>query len=348
MRYSLALGLVLFCSFVNGAKQIYIEGDELGQGFVTTYLGKCFFVAPEHVVKNSLFLNLVGDSSQRLVGEGQVIQAFGYDLAVGSVEGSLAKRCQTPFNRLEKNTELIESNTTLAVSTVNSDGLASRQTVVATETTLTHIFIQPVSDEHSLYKGMSGSLLFSGEQPLGMLQSVDAQTGFGKVLRFDRLLETINPFFNSSSKLAKRESSEKTQVLDNIAFEISEWSHTTSNVNASINAISDNDESTAWSAVIDKDILELVISFEESTEISGVTLISSNEGKATVKSFEVFISKRSQGKRGWLSKASMSTFPQTTKNELTWQPLKAKRIKIRVFNSWQADGEIHINELMIH
>lgn len=339
---------LLTCLPVNSADQVFIEGNEYGQGFITQHLNRCFFVAPNHVVKDSLFLNLVGDNSQRSVGEGQVIQAFGYDLAVGSVEGGLSNDCGSLFNALEANTQVIESNNTFAISTVNSDGLKSRQNAIAAETTLTHIYVQPVSEEHNLYKGMSGSLVFSGDIPIGMLQSIDSQTGFGKVLRFDRLLETINPFFIGGSVIANKLQDKEIISVDAIPFKISEWTHTSANSSSSINAIIDGDNKTAWEVLLNGEVFEITLTLDESTEISGLTLLSNYNDKATVKSFEVLISKKSTGRRGWISKSSLSTFPHTIENKMTWLPLKAKRIKIRVFESWEPSSLVHINGLVIH
>jgi len=345
-----AICLVLLISGFNAqsAEQVFIESDEYGQGFITQHLNRCFFVAPYHVVKDSVFLNLIGDDRQRSIGEGQLIQQFGYDLAVGSVEGKLASNCSTHFNSLKSNTDVIESNNTFAISTVNADGMVSRQNVISVETTLTHIVVQPVSQEHLLYKGMSGSMLYFNELPLGMLQSINSQTGFGKVLRFDRLLETINPFFNGNSSLsAARKKPSDTQV-EAIGYEVVEWNKVSADQNTSPNMIADSDDATAWVVKLGGDVLELTLAFSESQEVSGLTLVSDNKGKATVKNFEVLTSKRAAGKRGWISQASYSTFPQTVLNTVKWLPGKVKRIKIRVFNSWEPESLIHINTIMVH
>jgi hypothetical protein len=344
------IGLILLISGFQAlsAEQVFIESDEYGQGFITQHLNRCFFVAPFHVVKDSVFLNLVGDDPQRSLGEGQLIQKFGYDLAVGSVEGKLIANCNTHFNSLKGSTDVIESNNTFAISTVNSDGMVSRQNVIAVETNLTHIMVQPVSEEHLLYKGMSGSMLYFDELPLGMLQSIDSQTGFGKVLRFDRLLETVNPFFNGTSTLsATTEKPSATQAAA-IGYELVEWSKVSANQSSSPNMVADSDDSTAWVVQLAGDVLELTLAFPASREVSGLTLVSEDQGKATVKNFEVLTSKRAKGKRGWISQASYSTFPQSVSNKVTWLPGNVKRIRVRIFNSWKPDSLVHINTILVH
>jgi hypothetical protein len=344
------LPLVLSLSFANSQamEQVFIDSDEFGQGFITKHLNRCFFIAPFHVVKDSVFLNLIGDDSQRSIGEGQLIQEFGYDLAVGSVEGKLASNCTTQFNALESNTNKIESNNTFAISTVNADGMVSRQNMIAVETNLTHIIVQPVSNEHMLYKGMSGSLLYLDDEPLGMLQSIESNTGFGKVLRFDRLLETLNPFFNGNSSLTPSVEKSDPQTANTVPFEIAEWSLPAANQNSSVSMISDDDDTTAWEVNLDGQILELTLTLPEKSEISGLSLVSEKNGKASVRSFEVLTSKRSSGKRGWISQVSYSTFPKDTKNDVNWITSVAKRIKIRFYNSWNPNSRIVINSIKIN
>lgn len=348
MKCSFIVLLLLSSFSAYSTEQVFIEGDEYGQGFVIKHLSKCFFVAPSHVVENSLFLNLLGSNKQRSVGEGQVIQIFGYDLSVGSVEGKLAQDCNTSFNSLKSNTKAIESNNSLVISTVNSDGLKSRQSVIAAETTLTNIYVQPSSEEQNLYKGMSGSLVYAGNTPIGMLQSIDSQTGLGQVLRFDRLLETISPFFISVITQPSPQSGLTESSADLVSYELTEWTHTSASSASSVKAVGDGDNNTAWEVVLNGEFLEITLSLANSKEISGLTLVSDSNGKSTVKSFEVLVSKKSSGKRGWLSKSSLSTFPQTTENKMTWLPLYAKRVKIRIFNSWEPSSLVHINEIVVH
>jgi hypothetical protein len=344
------LPLVFSMSFANtqAMEQVFIDSEEFGQGFITKHLNRCFFIAPFHVVKDSVFLNLIGDDSQRSIGEGQLIQEFGYDLAVGSVEGKLASNCSTQFNALESNTDKIESNNTFAISTVNADGMVSRQNMIAVETNLTHIIVQPVSNEYTLYKGMSGSLLYLDDKPLGMLQSIENETGFGKILRFDRLLETLNPFFNGNSRLPSQRQKSENQTAISIPFEIAEWTLPAANQTSSVSMISDDDDATAWEVNLDGQILEITLTLPETTEISGLSLISDTNGKASVKNFEVLVSKKPIGKRGWISTVSYLTLPQTVTNKVSWLPTKAKRIKLRIYTSWQPDSLVHINTLTLY
>ena len=202
--------------------QVYVEGSDIGQGFTVKRLNQCYYITPLHVVENEPFLTLKGSDKLRSFGDGEPLQDFGYDLSVGLVIGAMAKYCGLDYNALSVDQTDIDRAKTVVVTTVNSNGLISRMPAVIEETSLTYLSAKSLSDDNTFYKGMSGSLVYSEKQLIGMLQSVDSSTGFGRVLRLDRLIETVKPLFSSSHINVIKKAAFTTES-DSIPYEFSAY-----------------------------------------------------------------------------------------------------------------------------
>ncbi|WP_217877413.1 hypothetical protein [Pseudoalteromonas shioyasakiensis] len=323
--------------------QVYIEGDEIGQGFSVQRLNQCYFIAPDHVVNDSVFLTLKGSDDLRSLGDGQILQPFGYDLAVGHISGSLAKYCGIEFNSLSVNQVDIDKAKTVVVSTVNSDGLVSRIPAVVQETGLVNLNIKALSSEQLFYKGMSGSLIYSNGVPIGMLQSVDQNTGLGKVLRLDRLLETVSPFFSANSKQVLPTETLK-NISENIDFSVSYWNLPPTKNELSVKLISDKQKNTYYETKLQK-AAEIDLTLKGNMNIKGIKLFMPDN--AGIKDVEVLISKKKTGKRGWLSYASNTILPKDTKVVIEMRDVKAHRIKLKVYSSWNDERLIKISEVEV-
>ncbi|GAB3000630.1 hypothetical protein [Psychrosphaera aestuarii] len=339
-----------FSAYADNPSQVYIEGDEIGQGFSVKRLNLCYFIAPLHVINDSYFLTVKGSDNLRSLGEGQPLQPFGYDLSVGHISGSLANHCGIEINRLSVDQSDIDKAKTIVVSTVNSDGLVSRTPAVVQETGLVYLSIKPLSSDKSFFKGMSGSLVYSQGAPIGMLQSVDSASGFGKVLRMDRLLETVSPFFTSSGN-QKPEPESNLQIKDTASksdqlnYEISHWSSPPTNSHQSIKRVSDGSIETYYETNLNGRAAEIDLSLLGFKNIDYLTIsLPENSG---IKDIEILTSKKKSGKRGWISSASGTILPKDNQFRVTLHNVKAQRIKLKMYSSWNNEGLIRISEINI-
>ncbi len=339
----LLLLLFTFSVLAQNPTQIYIEGDDIGQGFSVKRLNLCYFIAPNHVVAESVFLTLKGSDNLRSLGDGQTLQPFGYDLAVGHIAGSLSNQCGIEFNALSVNQTDIDKAKTVVVSTVNADGLISRTPAVVQETGLIYLTISPQDEKQIFYKGMSGSLVYAQGNPIGMLQSVESGYGFGKVLRLDRLIETTAPFFSSSLKqpTVQKIQTESSQTVE---FIVSYWNLPPTSNELSAQLISDQDKNTYYETQL-QGTAELDLSFEAHKDIKGIRLsLPNNSG---IKDIEVLVSRKKSGKRGWISSASNTVLPSNKEVIINLQGVKAQRVKLKIYSSWNDEGLIRISEVQV-
>jgi len=332
-------------SHAKNLNQIYIEGDELGQGFLVKRLNLCYFITPLHVVENSMFLTLKGSDNLRSLGEGQMLQPFGYDLSVGHVSGSLSNNCGIEYNAISANQNDIEKAKAAIVSTVNSDGLLSNTNATVQETGLIYLIIKPEAQDRAFYKGMSGSLVFSQGVPVGVLQSIDNGTGFGKVLRMDRLFETVSPFFSTIPDIPGTDIDTAKANMSSLSFNVSYWNLPPTSNELSVKLITDGNKSTYYETSLDGDIAEIDFTLPDYNHIEGLKLSLPNDNG--IKDIEVLTSKKSEGKRGWISTASSTILPNQSEVIIELGSIKARRLKVKFYSSWNKSGLIKISEASI-
>ncbi len=333
-------------ALANSPTQVYIEGNEVGQGFSVKRLNVCYFIAPEHVIGDSFFLTLKGSDDLRSLGDGQPLQPFGYDLSVGHISGALAEHCGLEFNGLTARQADIDKAKTIVVSTVNSDGLISRTPAVVQETGLVYLSIKPLAGDKTFFKGMSGSLVFSQGKPIGMLQSVDNESGFGNVLRLDRLLETVSPFFSSNVKVPKAKSVTAEMSSDSIEYTISSWSLPPTSNELSVRLIADGNADTYYETMLQSEKSEIDLKFSSYRNIQQLKLTL--PANANIKDIEVLTSKKAEGRRGWLSSASKTILPKEKEVTINLRKIKAQRLKLKIYSSWNTTEPVRIAEIGVY
>lgn len=322
---------------------VFIEGDDVGQGFLVQRLNLCYFISPLHVVENSMFLTVKGSDDLRTLGDGQMLQPFGYDLSVGHVSGALASNCGIEYNSISVKQSDIEKAKAVIISTVNSDGLLSNTNATVQETGLVYLVIKPQSQDRAFFKGMSGSLIFSQGAPIGILQSIDNETGFGNVLRMDRLLETVSPFFSTTTIVFQAESNPPKTNTSNLSFDVSYWNLPPTSNEMSIKLLTDGDNSTYYETNLNGNISEIDFTLSDFKNVTGIRLaLPESSG---VKDVEVLASRKAEGKRGWISTSSTTVLPEQNEVIIELTSIKARRLKLKIYSSWKKDGLIRISEV---
>ena len=330
--------------------QVHVDSGEVGQGFLIKRLNNCYLVSPEHVIGGAFFSSIKTGTKRRLLGEAEKIQTFGYDLSLSSVTGAANTKCITSINSFNGIDSLLNQTTAVSVSSVNSDGSKSLTPANLIEVGIVYLNIQPKDNEMQFYKGLSGSLVYSGDKPLGILQSIDADTGIGKVLRIDRLIETISPFFSSgfsthpqNNKIGNDTQAKKKII--SIPYQLTQWSHKALSVSERISNLSDGDINTNWTVQPNGQI-SFSLSFEEMTVINGLTFTAGNVDKAMLpKHFEILSNRRKKGNRGWISVYSGTWLNSRSILDITMPPIKAKRLKVVFYSNWGNTSALSFSEL---
>ena len=270
MKYGNRFFLACFAILVAGncyAQQALVRSFdnpnlEVGQAYLAHYGSRCLAILPTHVVKESgdvaAFLR---EGQNGLLGESSSFADLGDDVSAADLSGGITGDCgysTLAVSRAVSNR--IRANAIASIRSVNGDGsIAQLSVTIIDDDGSTFLRVQPTNDVNQLRKGLSGSLLMSGDTPIGMLLSVHARFGVGTVIRLDKMFEKIDRFVSGggsgppSAPVATAPSAPRTAPTDAAANgEITSWSvmpvdaqHRASNLVAL-------DDSPEWIASVDQ------------------------------------------------------------------------------------------------
>lgn len=195
------LGLAVFSAAgALRAEQVFVAATENGQGVTIRHGSQCYLLAPEHVIGDPSRITIAGRGRHRSTAE--KVQTFGYDLAISQVGGAFAEVCTEELKQAAV-AETLQKSGVSYVQTANEDGSVNRRQVLIVDEDPLYLRVRPTTPGDRLFQGLSGSLLILAGVPVGMLMSVDPASGHGTALRYDRLQETVAPFFETRATQAK-------------------------------------------------------------------------------------------------------------------------------------------------
>lgn len=331
---------------------VFVESGELGQGILVSRLGACYGITPAHVIDGGFFASIVGGLPGAPKGDADVLMTFGYDLSLLRITGGVTNHCDESFSRTGNSDVVLSAASTGHLHTVRSDGSVSRQQVSLSDSGMLYVHVHPVEGGEPLMKGMSGSLLQVAGKPVGMLMSVDSASGMGKVLRYDRLTETIAPFFDgdTSSHPGTDSNATVTASATNLGKEVTQWSAPAVGPQYRAKNILDGDPQTHWLAkatAFPVDI-EILLSAEKPVVLHGLEISTAGMAnrQQTPRDYEIMVSTKASG-RGWTPKSSGTLFSkdETTAVELT--PVKARRVLLRLYSNWGDSEAIGVSDIRL-
>ena len=185
----LALTLTLFAGEA-AAQPVFVAGAEDGQGFLRQRGEACYLVTPQHVVGLARKAALTGDRAERY--SATLERSYDPDLAILRVAG--LSGCPTRFPDGGALDRLLQATSQARLASRSNSG-AVRQTpieIIASDERYIRIRVR---NGEPLFRGMSGSPLMIGGSTAGMLQSVNADSGIGTVLRQDYLSRVLESWF---------------------------------------------------------------------------------------------------------------------------------------------------------
>jgi hypothetical protein len=161
----------------------------IGQAYLTHYGEQCIALLPTHVAMEAGTPAFLLEGSA-LLGESDAVSDLGDDLSLALVSGSASGDCGYSMSTLSRAVNGLIRNQGLAtLRSVNGDASLARMAVaIIDDDGHTYLRVRPTRDRIQIRKGHSGSLLMIRDKPVGMLLSVNARHGVGKILRFDALL----------------------------------------------------------------------------------------------------------------------------------------------------------------
>jgi len=349
----LLLLCVLYAPVVVVAKPLsaFVESEEVGQAILLNRLGSCYGITPAHVIDGGFFATVVGGLPSAPQGDADVLMTFGYDLALMRVTGGVEAHCVQGFKKAGNLDTVFAAATVAHLLTVRSDGSVAREQVTITDTGMLYVYVKPMPGGEPLMKGMSGSLLEVADKPAGMLMSVDPETGNGKVLRYDRVTETIAPFFGDSNRKAKDDVGSGTPSAKgaNLAVAVSSWSSPPLDAQSRALNLIDGNRATQWYALADGfpiDV-EIKLSDDKAKVLNQVELVSAGvvpQGRVP-KDFEIMVSTKSHG--GWMSLSSGTLFARDESTVVKFAPVRARRLLLRIYSNWGDVDAIGLSEVRL-
>ncbi len=353
MARFLVLLCVLYIPVTVFAKPLsaFIESEEVGQAILLNRMGSCYGITPAHVIDGGFFATVVGGLPSAPQGDADVLMTFGYDLALMRVTGGVEAHCVQGFKKAGNLDTVFAAATVAHLLTVRSDGSVAREQVTITDTGMLYVYVKPMPGGEPLMKGMSGSLLEVGDKPAGMLMSVHPETGNGKVLRYDRVTETIAPFFGNSKRKTRDEVDPGAPLAKepNLAVAVSNWSSPPLDSESRATNLLDGDSSTQWYARADGfpiDV-EIKLSDDKAKVLNQVELVSGGvapQGRVP-KDFEIMVSTKSKG--GWMSLSSGTLFTRDESTVVKFAPVRAKRLLLRIYSNWGDAEAIGLSEIRL-
>jgi hypothetical protein len=178
----------------------------VGQAYLVRYADNCIALLPLHVAKETAIPAFLSEGDSAL-GEAEEIDDLGDDSAVAQVTGHITKDCGASIATISRAVDTLLLNRGLAtLRSVNSDGtLANMAVTIVDNDGEKYLRVRPSNDKVQIRKGHSGSLVLVGGRPVGMLLSVTARHGVGKVLRFDKLLESAEAHMATRVRFASKD-----------------------------------------------------------------------------------------------------------------------------------------------
>lgn len=286
---------------------------EIGQAYLSHYGARCLAVLPTHVVKEAgdvaAFLR---EGQDGLLGESSAFADLGDDVSVADLTGGVTGDCGYSTMAVSRAVgSRVRANAIASVRSVNGDGsIAQLSVTIVDDDGHTFLRVQPTNDANQLRKGLSGSLLMSGDTPIGMLLSVNARFGVGKVIRFDKMFDKIDAFVaggnSSTAASAQAARSAATVAADSPAEasgEITSWSAMPISAEHRASNLVATDSSPEWVAQIDEwpVVIEMDVPGDRvaivGVELDGTGIADAGTLPATV---ELMVSATESGRR-WRS-----------------------------------------------
>jgi hypothetical protein len=327
---AIALTLLLVAGRA-GADQalVHAHGDRtrpIGQAFLTHRAGQCWAILPTHVVEEAAgspaFVREGG-----LLGEAGETHDLGDDLGLARVEGAIARSCGAGIATISRAvSRRVRDSSVALVRSVNADAtLAQLPVAVVDDDGRATLRVRPVDPDEQIRKGQSGSLVVIDDAPVGMLLSVHARYGVGRVLRLDAMLERVEAF------LAGLEPAAEARAPATAGGRVVAWSASPVDAEHRAANLLDAGDAPGWRVHVEAwpVEVEMALAGEKRVALAGVELdagdVPPEERPAQV---EVLVAASRERPR-WRSVWSGAPAWEDARATLSWAPTWARAVRLR-------------------
>ena len=201
----------MLLSFITStyASDVFIETDmEFGRGILRAVGNECLVYTPKHVVEDSAGIFVSGRFKRDV--EASLLTTYPQDLAVLSIPQNDIELCQesTWKDGGARVSAILNSASKAKLSfRKKNGGLTEYDLKIVEKGIHTYFHVKLDNSKKSIKQGMSGSTIYVGSYPIGMLVSVN--DGIGKVLRLDditNISQSVVSTFESQLDKVSRES----------------------------------------------------------------------------------------------------------------------------------------------
>lgn len=347
--------LSMTATFANNTEKntsVFVDaGGEVGQALLVSHGGACYGIVPTHVVADGAFITVIGKGLNPPIGDALDATDLGYDLSVISIEGEITLHCGPVLDTIDRSIEeRLRNSPTVLINMVNPDGSISRIPAAITDQGYKFLRLQPLSSNDTFMKGMSGSYVTVGNKPLGILLSVDSETGEGKVIRIDRALETINPYFKSmgSSNQVVNQAEDISQ--GNIDAKVVKWTvRPIDEAHRAVNLLSKSETDLPWIAQRNNKRVQIIIELKgtQPQEISQITLSGKGLENDKLLARQVEILVDASGKGRWKSIKAITVPQNGGVVTASFSPRPAKTIMLQIYDNWGDREKIGLGKVYI-
>lgn len=328
-RFNLRLFAAIFFIFSSGeglkAEQVHVSTPHHGQAILLSRGDRCYAVTLEHVVKfgeggsNAPWVMVVRPG--RIFGEGRflrAIPAFPESLVILDLEGSVSLNCP-PFTGPEPLEALLRAGPQGQLRIIRPDGgvvfLPLQVSAVDFE------MFQVRFDGVTPTQGVSGGLVLIAGRSAGLLVDVEAETGLGRVMRFDRALERLAPWFTYGPPATSR--SPEPVTRDGLTLRLLSWSAPLLEYESSPRNVGDGG---IWRVASEQPV-EVIFALPEGATFSRVTIVVAGLPDPP-RSVEVRVSP--VGIERWTSLGWIVIEPGDIERHLMFAPRRGGLLKVRL------------------
>lgn len=326
---------------------------EIGQAYLAHYGGRCLAILPTHVANEAgSVAALLKEGTEALLGETKRFSDLGDDVTVADIIGGITGDCGVSTLAVSRAVgSRVKANALASIRSVNGDGsIAQLSVTIIDDDGTTFLRVQPTNDMNQLRKGQSGSLLMSGDSPIGMLLSVNARFGVGKVIRLDRMFDKLDSFLaggSSSSVITNTESVFSPSV--SATSEITSWSAMAIDAgHRAVNLVA-TDDSPPWIANVETWPVEIEMALPgDRTAISGIELDGTavSDPGTLPGIIELMISSTTEGRR-WRSVAGGGISFSDGTAMISFSPSWARHVKLIISSAGNGANIIALNRLRV-
>jgi len=327
---------------------------EIGQSYLTHYGSRCLAVLPTHVsIEAGEVAAFLREGTSPLLGESMKVTDLGDDVSIADVTGGLTSSCGYSSASVSRAVDSrLKDSAIASIRSVSGDGsIAQMAVAIIDDDGNTFLRVQPLNDVNQLRKGQSGSLLMSGDTPIGMLLSVDSRFGFGKVIRFDIMFRKIDSYLVDSASVV-RASSRTAPALrkgESDRDSIVSWSAMAVDAEHRASNLVGTEGAPAWIAKVEQWPVEIEMDLAgDRVAIEGIRLDAVGiEDTSTLPAIvELMVSNTESGQR-WRSVAGGAVDFAEGNATILFAPIWARQVKLVISETSGGGNIVALRRLII-